>query len=324
MDRKLTQMFSSLASLLGGPMAYGIGKLNTSFPLWKIFFLTLGSWTIMWAFVVFFILPDSPMTMAFKTNKERFIAIDRLRGNKTGVKNSKIKTYQILEALRDPAVWIFATWLGTACMMNIQGSFVTLLVKGLGFGTLDTALLTMPAGAVQLIGTLFLSFLCFILPNRRGMIIMCVLLVVIAGNIMLMVLPTTERWARLAGIWLIAAVSTTVPVMLSYSASNIAGYTKKSTSVTITFIFFGVGNIVSPQLFLTTEAPHYGTALRGMLVAACLMELLTITLLALYFFRNKRQATRAQDSVGTTANEMDGAEFLDRTDFEDPSFRYVY
>lgn len=302
-------------------MAYGIGKLDTTFPLWKIFFLTLGAWTIMWSAVIFIVLPDSPMTAPFKTDKERFIAIDRLRTNKTGIKNSTVKTYQIIEALRDPTIWIFCIWLGVACMMNIQGSFVTLLVKGLGFNTLDTALFTMPAGAVQLIGTLVLSLLCSLFPNSRGIIIACVLLLVIAGNSMLMALPLSDKWARLVGVWLIATVSTTVPIMLSYATSNVGGYTKKTTCVTMTFIFFGVGNIVSPQLFLTSEAPQYGTALRAMLVSSCLMEVLTISLLAIYFLRNKRQAESSESIVDGDDN---GGEFLDHTDFEDPNFRYVY
>lgn len=305
-------------------MAYGIGSLDTSFPRWKIFFLTLGAWTIMWSFVVFLFLPDSPMTAPFKTDKERFICISRLRENRTGIKNSKVKAYQIMEALRDPAVWIFFFWLGSACMMNIQGSFVTILVKGLGFGVLDTALLTMPAGAVQLIGTLALSYLCVWFPNRRGFIILGVLLIVITGNVLLMALPLSDKWARLVGVWLIAAISTTVPIMLSYGASNLGGYTKKNTSVTMTFIAFSIGNIVSPQLFLKTEAPRYGTALRGMLVSACILELLTALLLVIYYLRNKKRARYLQQHEASGAAEEDESEMHDRTDFEDPRFRYMY
>lgn len=305
-------------------MAYGIGRLDTDFPRWKIFFLTLGAWTILWSLVVFAVLPDSPMTARFKTDKERFIAIDRLRENRTGIKNSKIKMYQILEALRDPSVWIFFVWLGTVCMMNIQGSFLTLIVQGLGFNKLDTALLTMPAGGVQLFGTLILAYLCQLFPNRRGVIICIVMLIPIAGGIMLMALPQSQKWTRLAGTWLIAFVTTVVPIMLSFSASNVGGYTKKSTSVTLTYLAFGLGNIVAPQLFRESEAPAYGTALRGMVVAACICEALTIGLIVLYYVRNKRRDKLMLVRGETNADEDVLSGLEDKTDFEDLRFRYMY
>lgn len=93
-------------------MSYGIGKLDTTFPKWKIFFFILGAWTLRWTVVVVLVLPDSPLLAKFATDKERLIAVDRLRHKCTGTKNTTVKRYQIVEAFKDPAIWILIVWWG--------------------------------------------------------------------------------------------------------------------------------------------------------------------------------------------------------------------
>lgn len=46
-------------------------------------------------------LPDSPTTAAFLTPRERLIAIERVRDNKTGTVTKVFKTSQAIEAVTD-------------------------------------------------------------------------------------------------------------------------------------------------------------------------------------------------------------------------------
>jgi hypothetical protein len=53
------------------------------------------------------------------------------------------------------------------------------------------------------------------------------------------------------------AVAPAFPLMMSLSASNIAGFTKKSTVMAMIFLGYCAGNLSGPQFFISTEAPSY-------------------------------------------------------------------
>lgn len=74
---------------------------------------------------------------------------------------------------------------------------------------------------------------------------------------MIKLLPKEEKLSRLAGFWLIQCISPAFPLMMSLFASNIAGFTKKSTVAPLIFVGYCVGNLVGPQFFINKEAPNY-------------------------------------------------------------------
>lgn len=47
---------------------------------------------------------------------------------------------------------------------------------------------------------------------------------------------------------------------LTMVSSNVAGYTKKQLTGAILFTGYCVGNIIGPQTFKASEAPHYHSA----------------------------------------------------------------
>jgi hypothetical protein len=58
-------------------------------------------------------------------------------------------------------------------------------------------------------------------------------------------------------MWFFGAYSAGIPITLSIIASNVAGYTKKTTVSAIMFIGYCTGNIIGPFLFFSDEAPVY-------------------------------------------------------------------
>jgi hypothetical protein len=63
---------------------------------------------------MFIFLPDSPVSAPGLTPRERRVAVERLRGNQTGVENKHLKPYQVLEAFMDYKLYIFFM-LGCVC-----------------------------------------------------------------------------------------------------------------------------------------------------------------------------------------------------------------
>lgn len=101
-------------------------------------------------------------------------------------------------------------------------------------------------------------------------------------------------------------------------ASNVAGYTKRTTATAFVFLAYCIGNIIGPHAFLGSEAPIYQTGCKliigctaGQAVIACLLRFVLIR-------RNK-----LRDAQGEARQDVDDA-LLDLTDFENPNFRYSY
>lgn len=72
----------------------------------QLTYAKLGLITVVFGSSLWWILPDSPHTAKFLNERERIIAVERLKSNKTGVKNAHHKQYQVIEALKDLKVWM--------------------------------------------------------------------------------------------------------------------------------------------------------------------------------------------------------------------------
>ncbi|KAJ5646848.1 Major facilitator superfamily domaingeneral substrate transporter [Penicillium lividum] len=307
--------FVGLAAIIGALLSYGVGKTDSGVAEWQLVFLICGGSTVLWSGEIFFFLPSDPTTVRFLSPRERLIAVERLRSNRTGMRSFVFKWKQALEALTDPQCWMIAAWAGIRNITNIAGSFLPLIIRDMGFSgvTNDTAHST--------------SLLSSRIKNGRTGIVFLVSAPTLFGIVLLDVLPQSSTWARVAGVWLVLCVPAGYAILLSLISSNVAGFSKKLMTTSMVFVAFCVANIVSPQLFISTEAPRYGTGLRGMLVAITLVLSLCIAIGLYYNFENRccdregAKLTEEQRAEITVENE----EFLDRTDKEDwVKFRYSW
>lgn len=71
---------------------------------------------------MFIFLPDSPVSAPLMSQKERKMAVERLRENQTGVENKRLKPYQVLEAFKDYKLYMFFT-LGLVCTFQSTDLF---------------------------------------------------------------------------------------------------------------------------------------------------------------------------------------------------------
>lgn len=55
----------------------------------------------MWGVVMMIFLPDSPVTAKGLNEREKRIAVERLRDNQTGIENKHLKWYQVREAFTE-------------------------------------------------------------------------------------------------------------------------------------------------------------------------------------------------------------------------------
>lgn len=139
--------------IFGGLIAYGLGHIQyKDYHPWMWFFILFGALSVIWGVFLIYYLPDSPMEARWLSIEERAVAVERVRENKTGIINSVWKWYQFWECLRDPFTWFqfVIMVLGTVPSGGVS-SFGSIVIKGFGFSTLNTTLLQMPLGVVQVI-----------------------------------------------------------------------------------------------------------------------------------------------------------------------------
>ncbi|OBT95747.1 hypothetical protein VE01_06411 [Pseudogymnoascus verrucosus] len=321
---------NTTASIFGGLIAYGISHINSSISAWRWLFIIFGLITFVWGIVLFIFLPDSPLNARFLTPDQRTYAHRRPQQEAHSFKTTEWKKDQFLEALRDPKTWLLFFY--TICSNIPNGGFTSfsgIIVKGFGFDTFTTLLLGMPGSAFGLFYVLSSTYLAHRFKYSRCILIAVLQLIALAGCAMVFALPTPNKWARLGGIWLFPAYAGGMPLSFSIIASDVAGYTKKTTVLAIMFIGYCVGNIVGPQLFFAHEAPRYGSAFEGILVCLALSAAFILALRQYMDWDNKR---RDREQGVHIDPEVKGSERsteehlvetgLDETDWMNRKFRY--
>lgn len=160
--------------------------------------------------------------------------------------------------------------------------------------------------------------------GKRILVIIICYLPGLASCLILYLSPikNTTRKAHLFAITILPVVATSAGILYSLLASNIAGYTKKSVTGTLFFSANAVANIVSPQTFLSSQAPRYGTGVAVTLASFGVNIVLFTALYFVYRAENKRrELDPAGMEVGDATEELIDA-FSDKTDRENKKIRY--
>jgi hypothetical protein len=290
-------------------------------------FIIFGALTVLVGAGLWWLLPDSPINCTWLSERERIIAVQRLKDNRTGVKNSEHKKDQVIEALTDYRVWMLLLAVFCHNMTNsLQTNFTGIIIKGFGYSTYQAVLLQIPVGAVMALsiivigfflsskygqGKLILTMACCYIPG----IIACGLLYGIPVN-------SSTLGAHLAAIYLIPMVAAAGGLMYTVLASNIAGYTKKTVTGTLFFSAYCVANIISPQTFLSSEAPKYTTGV-FVTLAAFIVNMILFSILYIVYNRDNAARIRENESAGNMDEASDLANaFSDLTDRQNRMLLY--
>ena len=114
-----------------------------------------------------------------------------------------------------------------------------------------------------------------------------------------------------------------VGLALSLVTRNVAGSTKKSVVVALTFIAWATGNSIGPQVFRERDAPRYFPAFA--VILGCFVGLIIVLILFRLHYILQNKAKDAKISRGEAiADEIGVHGFEDITDRENVTFRYVY
>ncbi|KAL2813607.1 major facilitator superfamily domain-containing protein [Aspergillus granulosus] len=318
--------FNQLSSVFAGLVSYGIGQTNTSLAPWRLLFIVLGAFSALWAGILLIFLPDSPVQCWYFSDREKFVCLERVKNNNTGIEDKMIKWYQVRECLVDPKTWLLALF---AIAQNIpNGGLVTfsaIIVNGLGYSRLVTTVLGIPTGVLATVWQILLGFLVSYIPNSRCAIIALADLVPMICAILMWKLPRENKKGLLAAYYVFYTYWAPYVLSTSLPMANTSGHSKKLTTNAIFFLSYCVGNIIGPQAFQADDAPSYSKGYEGLL--ACLV--VAIFSIGAYGvlcrWENNRRDREMEEGAGEEGpQEVQEVAFSDLTDREKKGFRYTY
>ncbi|KAK4498815.1 hypothetical protein PRZ48_009325 [Zasmidium cellare] len=321
---------NGLGIALGGLLGFGIGNIKGSLPSWKYEFLIIGALCCVWGIVMMVFLPDSPVTAKGLSTREKRVAVERLRGDQTGVENKSFKGYQVWEAVGDYKLYVFFL-LGVVCNVPNGGisNFGTLIIQGFGFSTLVTTLMQIPYGVIIALSIL----LCVYLNDhvsRKGAQTRCYFVLAfltpnIAGAFGLRFLSPSNQAGRLVCYYLTGPYNAAFCLILSLTTANTAGHTKKVITNAVLFLGYCTGNIIGPFFYIASQAPRYELGIWSMIVSHLIEFVLILILRVLLKWENdKRDRIQSRQEGGLEGRDLDGTAFGDLTDRENLNFRYIY
>ncbi|KAI0902508.1 major facilitator superfamily domain-containing protein [Annulohypoxylon nitens] len=315
--------FNQFSSIFSGIVSYGIAQSHTSIAQWRLLFVVLGAFSILWSLLLLVVLPDSPVTAGFLSKRERYICVRRVQVNNTGIEEKRIKWYQVKECMLDPKTWLLAIF---ACAQNVpNGGLVTfsaIIVSGLGYTPTITTLLGMPTGIIATIWQVLLAVPCGRYKNKRCAIIAVSNIIPMICAILMWKLPRDNEHGLLAAYYVFYTYWGPCVMCTSVHMANVSGHTKKITMNAVFFVAYCVGNIIGPQVFRASDAPDYSHGYIGLLACFVVSSISISMYGVLCRWDNAEQDKIAADVFLDQDPILN--EFSDKTDREKPEFRYIY
>ncbi|KAL4737962.1 major facilitator superfamily domain-containing protein [Aspergillus similis] len=315
-----------VATIIGGVIAYAIGTVDgVAVNSWQLLFLVLGTITAGMVLWLVILLPDSPTKVVFLTKKERAIVVQRTMANKTGMMdNESFKPGQAWQVLRDPQTWFLVLY--TFCVNLWNGgvtSFSSIIINSFGFSQLKSLLMQMPLDGAQVVFLVLSAAVATWIPRARILMMIFNVTVSMVGMLLVWQLDPDNQIGRVVGLALGAVFAVNIPLSLSVISTNVAGFTKRSVTSALLFVAYCVGNIIGPQLFLTSEEPAYPTGMKAAISGLALGAFFLICLLCYYICENRRRDAKYGPPTQLTTEEERAHALSNKTDLEIESFRYL-
>ncbi|KAF2091504.1 MFS general substrate transporter [Saccharata proteae CBS 121410] len=312
---------NSLGGVFASFIAYGLGHVDKGLAAWQWLFIVLGVATFLWGVPLFLLLPDSISSAGFLNEEEKLCAEARVIHDGTGRTKHQWKLGQVVECFVDPKTYFF---FGISLLTQIPNggtqNFGNLVLKGFGFTSLQTTLVQLPSSFIAFFTILATGWLSGRYQNITTYLICGIVILPVIGSAI--IYANVANGVKLFGYYLLATGPGAIPLAMSLVGVNYKGSTKKLTMTAVLFISYCAGNIAGPQFFIDSEAPHYPTAFRAILVCYALVIALALGLRVFLVWSNRRRDSE-EGMIGSVDvdQELMGDE-EETTDLKTVGFRY--
>ncbi|KAK2035327.1 major facilitator superfamily transporter [Colletotrichum zoysiae] len=248
---------TGLSSLIAAGIFAGMGGLN-GIAGWRWLFIVEGAATGVVAVFGFWLLPNTPLTTRWLSERERELAHSRMEKDKLSDSDSNEASAMdgLRQAVRDRRTWLFCLMQNfhlSACSFN---SFFPTVVKTLGFSTTITLLMTCPPFIFAGAAGIFFGWSSGRLHERTWHIT-AGLGVAVVGFVMAS--ATLNTAARYIACFIFAMGAYSVNSVIIGWASSTLSQTKEKKAVVLAMTNVGgqIGYIYGAYLWPSTDSPRY-------------------------------------------------------------------
>ncbi|KAK0373036.1 major facilitator superfamily transporter [Colletotrichum paranaense] len=291
--------------IVGSLFTYGLGHINSD-KLYKyqIIFLFCGLLTVTYSAVVLIFMPDSPMSAKYLTEREKVIAVERLRANQMGIQSGVWRWDHVWETFLDLKTWCwFILIIAISIASGGISTFGNLIVQSFGYSSFTTILFNIPFGAIQIIAIMGSGWIATRI-QKKGIVIAGVAIIPAIGTVLMLTVPREHKGVLLFGYYLVSALAAITPLIFTWQAQNTAGDTKKKTTSAVVFIGMCTGNIIGPLLYSVDDAPVYRPGLISNLIMFVLVAVMG-ALIPLYLKYLNVQHAKRREALGKSTLIVD-------------------
>ncbi|KAI0147036.1 allantoate permease [Xylariaceae sp. FL1272] len=287
---------SSLANAFGGLIGAGVlANLSGAHGIagWRWLFIIEGSITVGVALLSTLILPNYPATTKWLTPEEQAYAQWRLiddTGEADLAESISVKEGALL-ALRDPRLWLFALFQHVSLLSQTFQYFFPTIVKSLGYGSIETLLLTAPVWIATFLVSLVVTYTSGRF-NDRSIHIICLMLVSVVGNVI--AVSTLATGPRFLALFLLPLGAVTAyQIIVAWVANSFPRpLVKRSACISIANLIGNSANIYGSYLYPASTGPQYIPGIATTAAVAFLVAVLAFVIRLVLRRENKKLAER--------------------------------
>lgn len=180
--------------------------------------------TVTYSAVVLIFMPDSPMSAKYLTEREKVIAVERLRANQMGIQSGVWRWDHVWETFLDLKTWcwfiliiaisyvprtIVYIWAVILTLFHSIASggistFGNLIVQSFGYSSFTTILFNIPFGAIQIIAIMGSGWIATRI-QKKGIVIAGVAIIPAIGTVLMLTVPREHKGVLLFGYYLVSS-----------------------------------------------------------------------------------------------------------------------
>ncbi|PBK97684.1 MFS general substrate transporter [Armillaria gallica] len=248
---------AALAGAFGGIFAYAIGKMEGVGGRrgWQWIFIIEGILTVVVSLFAYFIVPTWPHTAKFLNDDERSRLLARLKADSDAGHDERFKWFYVRQAISDHLVWGYAfLFHGFSFVLYTLSLFMPTIIVGLGFGSWQAQLMTVPPNALASISIWLTVWLSSKYNLRAPFIIASAIVAIIAVPLTLTKITAGGQYT---GVHFAAAgVYTGNALLLSWPGENVSGQTKRAIAVAMQITIGDLGAVAGVLIYRPEFASH--------------------------------------------------------------------
>ncbi|KAK2813649.1 hypothetical protein FQN50_000047 [Emmonsiellopsis sp. PD_5] len=304
LPRRLSYFWTAYqsTSVISAFLAYGILRLRGHRGMggWRWLFALEGTLTGLIGIFAFFYLPPSPTQTAsplrgkdgwFDEREEKIMVNRVLRDDpsKGDMHNRQAVSFKrLLDSFWDYDMWpIYLLGLSWLIPNHPANAYITLQLRSLGFGVLETNLLTIPAYVLFILSCLFFAWISEKINQRflLGVIGQLWMLPLIVA--LILIREENTAWARWVISVLLVGAPYIHPVIVAITSRNAGSVRTRTVASAMYNMCVQASNIISSNIYREEDKPFYRTGNRVLLAIVCYNILIFIGAKWYYMHRNK-------------------------------------